>query len=167
MVRSAGTALAAGRRVMKLKLYCIGKATPKYLETGIADYADRIQRYLPLTQQVYKEAKDTAKPQQQEGRQLLSRIQPQDYVVALDEQGDSLSSRELADFLNKHMLHGTAALTWLIGGAYGLAAEVKQQAHKQLCLSPMTLPHGLARLLLLEQLYRGLTIVRGEPYHNG
>ena len=109
---------------------------------------------------------DSRKIIEQEGEQLLARVPQGAYTVALDEKGKLFSSEELAELLNRHMLNSTPELTFVIGGPYGLSKSVKEKADLKMSLSPMTLTHQMARLLLLEQIYRGMTILRNEPYHN-
>jgi 23S rRNA (pseudouridine1915-N3)-methyltransferase len=155
---------------MKLCLLCVGRLSLKYLREGAADYEARIQRYMPLRIVELKEEKsaknDPVFIRMQEGRRILDKVSDGSFVVALDEKGRSLSSEGLAALLEKHMLQSTGELTLIIGGAYGLCDAVKKRADLMLSLSDMTLTHQMARLLLLEQLYRGFTIVRNEPYHN-
>ena len=157
---------------MKLSLHCIGKLSAAWLQDGAKDYAKRISRYLPLSIEELKEAKlggkkaDSRQIIQQEGAQLLARVPRGAYTVALDERGKLFSSAELADFLNQHMLNGTPEINFIIGGAYGLSDELKEMSQLRMSLTPMTLTHQMARVLLLEQLYRGMTIIRNEPYHN-
>ena len=156
---------------MKLSLFCIGKLSAPWLQEGVNDYLRRIGRYLPLQSEELKECKfgKKADPQKiigQEGTQLLARVPQGAYTVALDEQGKPFTSEQLADFFGRHMLDGTPELTFLIGGPYGLSPEVKRKAQLEMSLSRMTLTHQMARLILLEQIYRGMTILRNEPYHN-
>lgn len=155
---------------MKLCLVCVGRLSIGYLRDGAADFEARLQRYAPLRIVELKEEKggknDPVFIRRQEGRRILDRIPDGSFVVALDERGRSFSSEGLAGLLERHMLQATPELTLIIGGAYGLSDEVKQRADLLLSLSDMTLTHQMARLLLLEQLYRGFTIVRNEPYHN-
>jgi 23S rRNA (pseudouridine1915-N3)-methyltransferase len=157
---------------VKLTLVCIGKLSADWLQSGASDYAGRISHYLPLTIDELKEVKaggkkpDRAQIRQREGDLLLQKISPSAFVVALDEQGKSVGSESLSHFIGKHMLDGTQEVTFLIGGAYGLSDQVKQRADMTLSLSAMTLTHQMARLLLLEQIYRAMTILRNEPYHN-
>ena len=155
---------------MKLSLLCIGKLSP-WLQDGVGDFEKRIRRYLPLAIEELRECKlgkkaDTRKIIQQEGEQLLARVPQGAYTVALDEKGKLFSSEELADFLNRHMLDGTPEVSFIIGGPYGLNSEIKEKADLKMSLTPMTLTHQMARLILLEQIYRGMTILRNEPYHN-
>lgn len=155
---------------MKLCLLCVGRLSLGYLREGAADFAGRLKRYVPLRIVELKEEKggkqDPAYIREQEGRRLLDKIPDGSYVVALDERGRSLTSEGLADLLERHMLQATSEMTLIIGGAYGLSDTVRQRADLILSLSEMTLTHQMARLLLLEQLYRGYTILRNEPYHN-
>ncbi len=155
---------------MKLSLLCIGKLPP-WLQDGTGDFEQRIRRYLPLTIEELKECKlgkkaDTRKIIRQEGEQLLARVPQGAYTVALDEKGKLFRSEDLADFLNRHMLDSTPELSFIIGGPYGLSSEIKEKVDLKMSLTPMTLTHQMARLILLEQIYRGLTILRNEPYHN-
>jgi 23S rRNA (pseudouridine1915-N3)-methyltransferase len=155
---------------MKLCLLCVGRLSIGYLREGAADFEARLRRYAPLRIVELKEEKGGKNApvfiRRQEGRRILDRIPQGAFVVALDERGRSMSSEALAGMLERHMLDSTPELTLIIGGAYGLSDEVKQRAELLLSLSDMTLTHQMARLLLLEQLYRGFTIVRNEPYHN-
>lgn len=155
---------------MKLCLLCVGRLSIGYLREGAADFEARLRRYAPLRIVELKEEKggknDPVFIRRQEGRRILDRIPQGAFVVALDDRGRSMSSEALAGMLERHMLDSTPELTLIIGGAYGLSDEVKQRAELLLSLSDMTLTHQMARLLLLEQLYRGFTIVRNEPYHN-
>lgn len=156
---------------MKLRLLCIGRLSETYLREGCTLFAERLRHYLPLAVEELKEQKaanrgETARAVAEEGEQLLARIPAGAFVVALDERGRGLSSPQLAALLERHMVDGTAEWTLVIGGAHGLSEAVRQRADLVLSLSAMTLPHQLARLLLLEQLYRGCTIIRNEPYHH-
>jgi len=157
---------------VKLTLLTIGKLSADWLHSGANDYAGRIRHYLPLVIEELKEDKTGGKKpdsrliRQREGEALLQRIPTGAFVVALDERGKGMTSEEVAAFLERHMIDGTQEMLLVIGGAYGLSDAVRGRAQRLLSLSSMTLTHQMARLLLLEQLYRGLTILRNEPYHN-
>ncbi len=156
---------------MKIGLISIGKLSQPFLRDGVAEYAGRIQRYIAFNSSELKEAKGGSKAnskviREQEGERILARVPEGAYLVALDERGRDYSSEKLADLLGQHMLQGTGELVFVIGGAYGLSRAVKERANLLLSLSALTLTHQMARLLLLEQLYRGFTILRNEPYHN-
>lgn len=156
---------------MKLRLICVGRLSEPYLKAGVDDFSARIRRYLPLETVELKEEKGGTKPdprylREREGERLLTKIPLQSHLVALDEGGKQLTSEGLSAFFERHMLNGTAEVAWVIGGPYGLAGAVKERAGTILSLSSMTFTHQMARLILLEQVYRALTILRGEPYHN-
>ena len=102
---------------------------------------------------------------EREGARLLAAIPPRDYCCVLTERGSAFSSPEFARFLGERILPSGRNLTFVIGGALGLSPQIYDRADLELSLSPMTLPHRLARLVLLEQIYRCLTIIRNEPYH--
>lgn len=102
-----------------------------------------------------------------EADRILARIPEGVEVAVLTRDGNSLSSRDMADWLNDHALHGSPGVALVIGGAYGVHGTVLARARRRLSLSAMTLPHEVARLILTEQLYRAGTILRGEPYHKG
>lgn len=156
---------------MKLRLTCVGKLSESFTRDGVAEYAQRVKRYFPLQIDELKEEKGGKKAdpryiREAEGARLLAKIPPTATVVVLDEHGRQQRSTELAGWLEKQMSAGVGEIVWVIGGAYGLSDAVKARANVLLSLSAMTLPHQLVRLVLLEQLYRGLTIIRNEPYHN-
>ena len=156
---------------MKIGLISVGKLSQPFLREGVAEYSSRIQRYIAFNSHELKEAKGGSKAdpktiRKQEGERILARVPAGAYLVALDEQGRNYGSEELSEFLGRHMLEGTGELLFAIGGAYGLSRTVKERANLLLSLSAMTLTHQMAQLLLLEQLYRGFTILRNEPYHN-
>lgn len=157
---------------MKLRLVCVGKVGASYLGEGIAEYAGRINRYLPFSVVEIKEEKGGKKAdprvlRDREGERLLEKIPPSAFAVVLDERGKALSSRKLAGLFDDPRVLGAAELVWVVGGPYGLSDAVKKRADLLLSLSAMTFTHQMVRLFLLEQIYRSLTIWRNEPYHNG
>lgn len=137
-------------------------AVGKLKDRRLAELADTYQRRLrPHVSLVVDELRDQTP--EREGRQMLGRLASEGataHVVALDERGQNLASRELAGLLGRH-----GSLTFLVGGADGLTDAVRDRADLVLSLSRLTFPHELARVLLLEQIYRGFTILRGQPYH--
>lgn len=156
---------------MRLALYCVGKLSESWLQAGVAEYAGRIRRYLGFAEVELKEEKGGRKQDQRqirerEGERLLGRLPQQAFTIVLDEGGKQRTSEQLAELLGQRMLEGCPEVALVIGGAYGLSAAVKARADLLLSLSSLTLTHQMARLLLCEQLYRGLTILRNEPYHN-
>lgn len=156
---------------MKLRLVCVGKLAESWQRDAADDYAGRLQRYFPLEIVELKEEKggrkgDVAGLLRREGERILEKIPPQSYVVVLDERGRQLGSEQLAEQLAAEMLHGGRDWCLVIGGPYGLDPALRQRADLLLSLSKMTFTHQMARLFLLEQLYRSGTILRNEPYHN-
>ncbi len=156
---------------MKLRLLCIGKLAETWQQTAADDYAGRITRHFPFDIVEMKEEKggrkgDTASLLKREGQRLLEKVPPQAFLVVLDERGRNLSSEKLAGLLADEMVHGGRDWCLVIGGPYGLDPAVRQRADLILALSKMTLTHQMARVLLLEQIYRSCTIIKNEPYHN-
>jgi 23S rRNA (pseudouridine1915-N3)-methyltransferase len=156
---------------VKLSLLCIGKLSASWLQEGANDYNKRVNRYLPLSIDELKECKlgkkaDSRQIIQQEGEQLLARVPQGAYTIALDEKGKLFTSEDFASLFDRHMMDSTPELTFIIGGPYGLSSAIKDKANLTMSLTPMTLTHQMARLILLEQVYRGMTILRNEPYHN-
>jgi len=156
---------------MRLNLLCVGRLTLPYLNDGCTEYADRLKRYMPLDITEIKEFKtgrklDLQRTVSTEGELLAQRIPDGTFVIALDQRGKHLSSEKLAAMMNEHMVQSIPGWTILIGGPYGLSEALRKRADLVLSLSAMTLTHQMARLLLLEQLYRCCTIIRNEPYHH-
>ena len=156
---------------MRLRFLCVGKLSEAYLREGCKLFQERLRHYLPLVIDEVKEQKaagpgDLPRVVAIEGEQLLARIPTGAFAVVLDECGRTLTSTALAGLLEQHMVAGTSEWVMVIGGAHGLSENVRRRANLVLSLSAMTLPHQLVRLLLLEQLYRGCTIIRNEPYHH-
>lgn len=156
---------------MKLRLLCVGRLSEGYLRDGCALFQERLRHYLPLAVEEIKEQKtgnrgELPRTIVAEGEQLLARIPGGAFVVVLDERGQSMTSEGLAGLMERHMVAGTTEWVMVIGGAHGLSDAVRNRADLLLSLSSMTLPHQVARLLLFEQLYRGCTIIRNEPYHH-
>ena len=157
---------------MQLKLICVGKAKGAFAELS-REYERRIGRYAKFRVYEVAEAKYQGSPGENEIAQILQReaaairreLAGRWYFVALDPAGEPLSSVELAGRLNGLALQGTSAVAFVIGGSLGLDRELAREADMRLSLSAMTFPHQLARVVLLEQVYRALTLIRGEPYH--
>ena len=139
---------------MKLTVLAVGKLRDAWLAEGCAEYERRVRARLPLEIRELREREDPVAKLPSRGR-----------IWALDERGKQMSSEELAKALGDLMRSGEAGLTLVIGGADGLGDEMRERAHFVWSLSRLTLPHRLVRVVLLEQLYRALSIIRGEPYH--
>lgn len=157
---------------MKLRLVCVGKLSQSYLREAAADYQQRLQRYLPFELAELKEEKgggkkpNTSLLRKREGERILTQLPDQGLTLALDETGQQLDSVGLARLLDEQMTQGCQNLSLVIGGAWGLSRAVKQRADRMLSLSRLTFTHQMARVIALEQLYRAMTIIRNEPYHN-
>jgi 23S rRNA (pseudouridine1915-N3)-methyltransferase len=154
---------------VKVVLAVVGKAKGP-LAAPILEYEQRVRRYFSFTSVEVKEepAKQQggeARVMVEEGKRLLARVPDGAELVALDREGVAWSSERMAAFLSELAVHGRPGAAFLIGGAFGLAGDVLAGAHHRLSLSCFTMPHDLARLVIIEQLYRAGTILRGEPYH--
>lgn len=155
---------------MKITLLLTGKTTDTRLASLIDDYRQRLTHYVPFDLVVVpdiKNAKSLSAEQLKtaEGEALLARLTPAMDVILLDEHGKEWRSIEYAEWLQKKMGSGRD-LTLVIGGAYGFSKEVYARANGQLSLSQMTFSHQMIRLMAIEQIYRAMTILRGEPYHH-
>ena len=152
---------------MRIRLLAIGRDRSGLFAPAVAEYAGRLARQLRFELVELPEARraaGTAGARDEEGATILARLRPGERVVALDERGEAPTSVELARRLGRWQAQARD-LALVVGGADGLAAAVLERADERLSLSRLTLPHRLARLLLVEQLYRAATILRGEPYH--
>ncbi len=156
---------------MKVELWVIGKNQENYLEVGTALYEKRLKHYLPFTVQVLPDIKNPGKLttpvlKTREGELVLNKLKSEDWLILLDEAGKQMKSEEFAGFLDKKLQQSQRRLIFLIGGAFGFSEAVYARANEQLSLSRMTFNHQMVRLFFLEQLYRGMTILHHEPYHN-
>ncbi len=151
---------------MKLRVVAIGKDRKGRIEPAILDYSARIEAMQPFELVVAGEAQgDDEAARRAEAKLLRGKLRERDLVVALDERGEQLASEGLAARLQRVERSGGRDLAFVIGGPSGLEPALRDQAAWILALSKLTLPHQLARLVLVEQLYRALTILRGQPYH--
>jgi len=155
---------------MKTTLLVVGKTTDERLTSLISEYQQRLSHYMPFEFVVVPDIKNAKSLSQEqlktaEGEALLARISPATEVILLDEHGREFRSTEFADFLQKKMGSGRD-LTFVIGGAYGFSPTVYQRANGKLSLSQMTFSHQMIRIMAIEQIYRAMTILRGEPYHH-
>lgn len=156
---------------MKIQLLVIGKTGSDYINTGINQYLNRLKHYIPMELKILPDVKNTRKltEEQQkaaEGEMFLASLQPGDTVVLLDERGKELTSREFATFIEKKMNTVARNLVFIVGGPYGFSPAVYERADEKLSLSRMTFSHEMVRLFFIEQVYRAMTILRGEPYHH-
>jgi 23S rRNA (pseudouridine1915-N3)-methyltransferase len=156
---------------MKIKILAIGKTDNPALSALIATYEKRLQRYVQFELVCLPDLKNTknlspVQQQAKEGGLLLKYLKPGDHLVVLDERGKEFRSVEFSRFLQKKMNAGLKQLIFCIGGPYGFSAEVYQRANERLALSKMTFSHQMVRLFAIEQVYRGFTILKNEPYHH-
>lgn len=154
-------------------MIAVGKIKEKFYTDAIAEYSKRLSRYcrLEIIQVADEKTPDGASEAQErqikekEGRRILAQIKDGAYVIALAVQGTMLSSEQLAGKLNRLGVDGQSQIVLIIGGSLGLSDEVLKRADYHLSFSPMTFPHQLMRVILLEQIYRSYRIISGEPYH--
>ncbi len=156
---------------MNIRLLTIGKTDNKSLQTLIDDYTKRLSFYVKFDLEIIPDIKNVknlseAQQKEKEGELILSKITPTDHLILLDENGKTFSSIGFSDFLQKKMNAGTKTLVFVIGGPYGFSETVYQKAQGKVSLSEMTFSHQMVRLFVIEQIYRGFTILRNEPYHH-
>ena len=156
---------------MKITLILIGKTEEAFVEQGFNLYLSRLRHYITIKVVVIPALKVAShlSPQQVKEREavlILKQLSPGSTLAVLDEKGTELRSVEFSAQLQKWMNSGIKELVFLVGGAFGIADEVKKRAAFQLSLSQLTFTHQLIRLIFAEQLYRAFTIIRNEPYHN-
>jgi 23S rRNA (pseudouridine1915-N3)-methyltransferase len=156
---------------MKIRLLMVGKTKEQFTEEGYLFYKKRIVNYLTFDDMIIPGLRNSRNfsPEefkQKEGEILLKTKKDDDFVTLLDERGKTFSSNEFAQFMQQRMNSGIKTLTFIIGGAYGFSEEVYKAANAKIALSTLTFPHQLVRIIFAEQLYRAMTILRNEPYHN-
>lgn len=157
----------------RISLLCVGKIKEKYLKDGIGEYAKRLGRYCKLDiievpdEKTPDGASQTVEEQIKnlEGDKLMKHIRDDDYVIALAIDGKMLDSVELSKKMEQLAVSGISHLVFVIGGSLGLSDSILKRADYKLSFSKMTFPHQLMRMILLEQIYRGYRIMKGEPYH--
>ncbi|HPD75302.1 MAG TPA: 23S rRNA (pseudouridine(1915)-N(3))-methyltransferase RlmH [Methanoregulaceae archaeon] len=158
---------------MQVRIIAVGKIKERYLADGIAEYVRRLRPYTRLTiSEIGDERRppDPSPAQREqaldgEGKKILAALPSGSFAVALAIDGKSFSSESLATLLGKYEVGGTGTFAFIIGGDLGLSRDVLARCDLRLSLSPMTFTHPMARLILLEQVYRAFRILRGEPYH--
>ncbi len=156
---------------MKILLMVVGKTSTPYIASAVEEYVKRVNRYVPLEivtipDQRSSRALTEEIQKQREGTAILATLQGGDHVVLLDERGRELTSREFAAEIDRRMVQGLKRLVYVVGGPYGFSEEVYRRADSKLSLSRMTFTHEMVRLFFTEQIYRAMTILRGEPYHH-
>lgn len=156
---------------MKILFLMIGKTVDKRLTTLIDEYAERVKHYMPFDMEVIPELKNTKalsaeQQKEKEGELLQKQLRDGDYIVLLDEGGKELRSIEFAVYLEKKQSQVARRLVFVVGGPYGFSPTLYKLAKEKISLSKMNFSHQMIRLFFVEQLYRAMTILRGEPYHH-
>lgn len=158
---------------MKITIAAVGKLKEKYLKQGIQEYTKRLGAYanIEIIEVADEKAPENMSKAEQEavkrkeGERILSKIPQAAYVISLEIKGDMVTSEKFAEKIEQLMIHGKSKIFFVIGGSLGLSKEVIERSNYALSFSKMTLPHQLMRLVLVEQIYRGFRIMKGEPYH--
>ena len=153
---------------MKLRAVWIGKTQQEWVRMGIEEYAGRVRRYFPLEITEVREEKGSAEEtfRMKEGERLLKALPKNAKLALLDERGKEMTSPQFAAFLGNCRDRGIPELVFAVGGAYGFSETVRARADMVVALSLMTFTHQMARIFLLEQIYRGCAILNREPYHH-
>lgn len=157
--------------LVKVKFICIGKTGKSFLEEGENEYLKRLKHYVPVERIEIQDLKNAKKLtfdqiKEAEGKEILNKLQQGDLLFLLDERGKEYSSIDFANFLQQKFNSGGKSIAFVVGGAYGFSEEVYTAANGKISLSSMTFSHQMVRMIFFEQLYRAMTILRGEPYHH-
>lgn len=156
---------------MEIILLTVGKTTQSFIIKGIEEYLKRLKRYISFQIVCIPDIRTTKSltpdaQKDKEGESILDAISKSDYVVLLDERGREFTSTDFAEYIQKIMASGRKRAVFIIGGPYGFSKEVYSRADAKVSLSKMTFTHEMVRLFFTEQVYRAMTILRGEPYHH-
>ncbi len=156
---------------MKIRFIVIGKTDEEYLRIGIAEYLNRLKRYVPVEYEELPALKNASSlnisEQQAREKDILEKnLLPGETVVLLDEHGRHMKSTEFSGYLNQRMVSGIKSLVFMVGGPYGFHPSFKKKQFDTIALSKMTFSHQMVRLIFAEQLYRAFTILRNESYHH-
>lgn len=156
---------------MKIKFLCVGKTNESYLKEGINIYVERIKHFIPFEMIEISDIKTKAVSninfiKDNEAQALQKHINQGDIVILLDENGVQYDSKKFASFIEKCTLQNNKCIVFIVGGAYGFPETLYKAATYKISLSEMTFTHQMVRLIFVEQLYRGLTIIKNLPYHN-
>ncbi len=156
---------------MKICLLVIGKTDAAYIREGIEEYEKRMGKYVNYEMKVLSDVKNSKHmseevQKEKEGELLLEQLQTGDFVVLLDEKGKQLNSVEFSTYVAQKMQLGIKRMVFIIGGPYGFTGKVYERGNDKISLSKMTFSHQMVRMIFIEQLYRAMTIWKGEPYHH-
>ena len=142
-----------------IKIICVGKLKEKYLIDGVSDYLKRLRKYHKIELIELPDSNITS-----EGNEILKHLSSKDYIISLAIKGTELSSTELAEKLDKLFINNSS-ITFIIGGSNGIREDILNKSNMLLSFSKLTYPHGLFRIILLEQIYRSFKILNNETYH--
>ncbi len=156
---------------MKIILLTVGKSTNSHLIKLQEEYQNRLKYYIPFEMTVVPELKNTKnlsvnEQQEKEADLILKQLENSDEVILLDEKGKQFTSVGFSEFISKKMLASHKRMVFVVGGPYGFSDRVYQRANGKVSLSAMTFSHQMIRVIFVEQLYRAMTILKGEPYHH-
>jgi len=156
---------------MKIVLASVGKPHEALVKAGVEEFTQRIQKYYGVEWKIIAPPKNAASLNEAalkkaEAELVLQQLQPDDFLILLDERGKNISSPELANLLQQRANESTKRVVFLIGGAFGVDGTIQQRAQFTWSLSKLVFPHMLVRLILAEQVYRACTINRNEKYHH-
>jgi len=156
---------------MRITLLTVGKTTNAHLIKLQEEYQNRLKFYIPYDSLVIAELKNTknlsiTEQQEKEADLILKQLETNDEVILLDEKGKQYTSMGFSEFISKKMLASHKRMVFVVGGPYGFSQRVYQRANGMVSLSSMTFSHQMIRLIFVEQLYRAMTILKGEPYHH-
>ena len=156
---------------MEIRIISIGKVSVKWIKDGIEEYSSRLGKYVKFSIKEIPDIKQSGnkpieKIKELEGISILNELSSSDFFVVMDEKGHEYSSREFAVWIEKIMASGKKRLSLVIGGPFGFSQAVYDRADHKIALSKMTFTHEMAKLICTEQLYRAMSILKGEPYHH-
>ncbi len=160
--------------MLKINIYCVGTIKENFLKDAILEYKKRLSKYVAINIEEVKEAKIESfenvnlinKTLDEEGERILKRINKEDYLILVDLHGREINSEEFAKVISNLKDGGCSTIDFVIGGTLGLSDKLRKRSNYKLCLSKMTFPHQLTRLILLEQIYRACKINNNESYHH-
>ena len=156
---------------MELCIVSIGKISTDWIQKGLNLFESRINKYIKFSSIVIPDIKNAKSLsldllKEEEGKAILLNINSYDFVVVMDEGGEEYTSRQLAEWTQKKMNCGKKRILFIIGGPFGFSKKVYERADTKISLSKLTFTHEMAKLFLTEQIYRVMTILKGEPYHH-
>ena len=156
---------------MELILLSIGKINTNWIKEGVREYESRIKKYLKFTSIEIPDLKNSKtlpleKIKEEEGKLILNNISMSDLMIVLDEKGKEFTSKEFSFWIEKQLSTGKKKIIFVIGGPYGFSETIYKRADYKIALSKLTFTHEMAKLFLTEQIYRSMTILKGEPYHH-